>query len=597
MKLLIIHQGRILNSKIEEFKKKYGYSKITKVNLKLSESKISDKNFNYDKFCHSVLLEDINSNYDLIVIYNNLNDFDYSGMYGLRIAAHLRLTKELKNTHSPIVILSSDTLEEILFINSLGSILLTSGIHLSSNFDYTFIIENNSISENQYNDFLNKLSVPNIDNNDNRHSIVNELSLYNWSKAIGLSLDEIDAEVSSNLYYKLMFAKNESLKNLSVLDEANPSLAYELAQRKFDAKMYVFLIDDEAEKGWGKFYTHLFKLIEKEPNQAKLMSIPITKGVSQADVIDQCVQKIKKSLRIPNIVLLDLRLVDSDFEREIDSRNLTGIKIAKEIESYNPAIQIVFTTASNKISSYLSASKLGLGIDGYVIKAIDQHNNKNILHLIETLEYSYSKSLFLISIQEKFNKLKSLLLLDSVDDSEDNKLSDFQLESIANIDLVFKMLYRSSGDDILIDFAYLQLFMLLENFSKKNELIEISDLKISVFSSRLNQWKVVLLGEIYQDKLRYRKTLLWNQIQSDDYAFKGDYTNSHSFEKVRNRVFLILWFKFSVFDKNELWHNLNDHRNNIAHGLSIDRTISAQERVKELLDFILFIFNNKNERI
>ena len=519
-------------------------------------------------------------------------------MYGLRIAAHLRLTKELKNTHSPIFILSSDTLEDIISINSLGTILLTSGIHLSSNFDYSFNIENNSISENQYNDFLNKLNVPNIDNNDNRHSIVNELSLYNWSKAIGLSLDEIDAEVSSNLYYKLMFTKNEAFKNLSVLDEANHSLSFELAQRKFDAKMYVFLIDDESEKGWEKFYKHLFKLIEKEPNQAKLISIPIIKGISQNDVINHCVQKIKNSLRIPNIVLLDLRLVDSDFERDIDTNNLTGIKIAKEIEAYNPAIQIVFTTASNKISSYLSASKLGLGIDGYVIKSIDQHNDKSILQLIDSLEDAYLKSLFLISVQDKFNKLKDLILSNNMDDSEDNKLSDFQSESIANIELVFKILYRSSGDDVLIDFAYLQLFMLLENFSKKNDVMELSDPKnISVFCSNQDKWKVVFLGEMFQEKFRYRKSQLWGNIINDDYAFNGDYAYDKAFDKVRNRVYLILWFKFSNFDKNSLWHNLNDHRNNIAHGLPIDRITSAQERVKELLDFILFIFNNKNERV
>lgn len=590
MQALVIYQGRLLKGKVDAFKEQHNFERIHSINFKLSERKVSEDHFNYDTFCHDELKSEISKTYDLIIIHLNLSDHDYGEMYGLRVACHLRLSKELHNTKSQIILLASDSVEDIIRMNSLGNIILSPGITLSSRFDFTFDFKTEKLTEKQYQSFLKKVNFPNPDNADNRHSIANELSLYLWSKAIGLNIDDLDKEISTNLYYKWVSVTRGNIFNT----KANENLIKNIKEITLAGRLNIFLIDDESEKGWEAYYKHLFNLIKTADVQLNFESIKILKGQSQDEITHQSIKKIRDQIHTPNIVLLDLRIVDSDFTN-VSAQSLTGVKIAKEIEKYNKAIQIIFTTASNKISSYVSASKEGLGVDGFIIKSPDNYIHENILSGIQSISAAHEKSKFLITVKEKIEKIKGLLPKEIPFDQE---LNDFIKESKAYLDLAFDILYKSGNDDQFINLAFLQIFMILENFSGRPEIQKLTDTK---------SWKIFGLNEgrnrivIAKEQGTFKKIRNWSGIITDNLAFEQIPSNEKAmdkaFETVRNRVFILLWFRYSTFNKNQLWNDLNKHRNNIAHNNEIDYSITPKERVKLLLNLIEFLFDTKNVRM
>jgi CheY-like chemotaxis protein len=590
MQALVIYQGRLLNSKVNSFKEKHNFERIDKINLKLSERKIAEDNFNYDKFCHDEMKKEISRTYDLIIIHLNLSDHDYGEMYGLRVACHLRLTKDLHNTNSQIIIIATDTFEDIMRLNPLGSILLSPGIKLSSRFDFTFDFNTQKLTENQYKSFIEKVNFPNPDSADNRHSIANELTLYLWSKAIGLSLDELDKEISTNLYYKWVSATRGNIFNA----KASENLIKKIKEYTLTGQLNIFLIDDESEKGWEKYYIHLFNLLKTDDVQINFENIKVQKDQSQDEIINQCIKKIREQIHTPNIVLLDLRIVDSDFTN-LPAQSLTGVKIAKEIEKYNKAIQIIFTTASNKISSYVSASKEGLGVDGFIIKTPDKNIHENMLSGIQNISAAHEKSKFLITVKERIEKIQKLLPTEKPDDQE---LNDFIEESNAYLNLAFDILYKAGNDNQFVNLAFMQIFMTLENFSGRADIQKLTETKSwKVFGLDLTRSKIV----ISKDGGAFKKIGNWNGIVTNDLAFVNvpnrERSMEEAFKKVRNRVFILLWFRYNVFDKNHLWHDLNDHRNNIAHNLEIDNSKSPKKRVTMLLDLILFMLNPRNVKL
>ena len=591
MKALIIHQGRLLNGKIEQFKKENKFERIDKINMKLSERKVSEDGFNYDKFCHDTLKKEINSTYELIIVHLNLSDYDYGEMYGLRVVSHLRLTNDLKNTHCQIIVLSSDSFEEIIRINPLGSILLTPGIQLSSRFDFAFEKRINKISKSQYQIFLNKINFIKPENSDNRHSIANELSLYLWSKGIGLDLNSLDHEISTNLYYKWVSLTRRELQN-TLFDV---KIQLQISEKKQEGEINILLIDDEASKGWEKFYRHLFSLLESKNFKINFNNVNIVKGSSQDEVIEFCLNKIKGAIKTPNVILLDLRLVDSDFANS-DSEKLTGIQIAKAIENYNQAIQLVFTTASNKVKSYISASKMGLGVDGYIVKSPFDDVEQSIYEIIDVINKAYVKSKFLISVQEKIEKIKRHLF--SEEDLRKEHLKEFHIESQASLNLAFDILYKGSGDEQFVNLAYMEFFKILENYAKRQDILETSNIDCKVHFSVSNKSKTILKITLIKDLPVYEKNRLeWQNIETHNKAFNNSIIQIRELETVRNRLYLILWFRNRNFSKNDVWHNLNDHRNNISHGKTLDKSISTEERVKMLLDFMVFIFNCSNVKV
>ncbi len=600
MQALIIHQGRILNNKIEEFKNLNKFDRIDKVNLKLSERKVIEDDFNYDKFCHEELKKEVTRIYDLIIIHLNLSDNDYGEMYGLRVACHLRLTKDFCNTKSQIIILSSDTHEDILRMNSFGSVLLTPGVQLSSQFDFTFEFRHSPISDEQYDIFLKKINFPNPDTSDNRHSIANELSLYLWSKSIGLDLNELDGEISTNLYYKWVSLIQRDLTSF----DSDGSLQLKINDKAINSQLNIVLIDDQADKGWESFYRKIFKLMDPSEKKIKFNNISIKKGLTREQIVSHCLNEIQNKLaRTPHIVLLDLRLVDSDFNSSTDDA-ITGIQIAEKIAAYNEAIQIIFTTASNKITSYVSASKGSLGVDGYIIKSPFDDIENSILNIVDNIINAHEKSKFLQSVQDKMTSI--LNLFPETNSTEYKENHDFFKQANSSLATAFKILYNYGKDEVLMNYAYFHLFLIIEKFVDRKDVILLDNSNITVScSSDSSKSKKLFIGELKKrtingqtrEDLFYRKINLelWSTHQVSEFGFAKD-TDYHpnELDRLKNKIYLVLWFKYKMTAKNMEWSDLNQHRNDIGHGEDV---LTDEVMILRILDFIKTILNTKEEKM
>ena len=94
--------------------------------------------------------------------------------------------------------------------------------------------------------------------------------------------------------------------------------------------------------GWENFYESFFR-----NSQIKFEDSGIDfKNEEKNNLITKIISRVKHF--DPDIVLLDLRLHDSDFGEDVESEKLTGIQILEKIKEINRGIQIIITTASNK---------------------------------------------------------------------------------------------------------------------------------------------------------------------------------------------------------------------------------------------------------
>src|SRR5690554_221066 len=125
--------------------------------------------------------------YSVIFIPYSLSEENYMEFLGLRMAYHIRLTKDFNNTQTPIVFYGLDSEWEINKLTNLGQILFTANVYSTQKINIddfqkmiTYIQESSSSSE-QSNEsfikkFISKISLNPPGNYQSHHSIDNELA-------------------------------------------------------------------------------------------------------------------------------------------------------------------------------------------------------------------------------------------------------------------------------------------------------------------------------------------------------------------------------------------------------------------------------------
>ena len=293
-------------------------------NNSFKKGKLAD-NFNddIDQKIHKYLLgndnEDISS--FILPISLNGNFFDFSGLI---FAHHVRLTRNLKCCDVTIAFYGTLEILELLRITQLARILLTDNVLYFNIAKYSFEEMRESIKEcpNKFEiqRFIKQIQIESPSNYEgNHHSADNEFALIQWSKYIGcynILPDGFKREFDSRLYLKYLRTKNPVSE-----DSAKHQISKYTA-----ASVNILLIDDEAIKGWKEFYSSLFSNSSKK---IKFEDSGIDFKVPNiSDVIISRVESKVIQFK-PDIVLLDLRLLDSDFDKENSPAELTGIKIIK----------------------------------------------------------------------------------------------------------------------------------------------------------------------------------------------------------------------------------------------------------------------------
>ena len=441
MKALLIHNDNLPSKLISDFQNTLKFN--------ILHSKMIEEGFSFDNEVFEQIGKKIEQeSYKVIFLPYSLSN-NYLELTGLRIALHIRLTPEWNHSKIPIVFIGHETPAQIAKLSESGNILFTSGIFTMNKFDFDSLIKqyewiiNNWRKENdypkltdkEYESFLNKIKINPPGNYLSHHSIDNDLALLRWSEYTGCAdkIPEVKENLQTGLYFKYE-------KTLNPTSDVKDSKFYLISG---EAK--ILLIDDEAEKGWKIFYEEFF--LNSPYIKFDYLNIDF-KSLKQNEITIEAEKKIIEYN--PDVVLLDLRLNDTDFKNNIRPEEFTGYKILEKIKKYNRGIQVIIITASNKVWNYKSLVELGA--NGYIIKNAYSDIGEDIKNLKNTIEESISKKY----LKEIFYDKESLI----------NKIDD-SLKQIKNqLNISYELIYNAKNENQFA-YAFISLYNVIENINKK----------------------------------------------------------------------------------------------------------------------------------
>lgn len=573
MNILLIHNDNLPSNLINQFDHKLKFD--------VSLAKMLEHGFSFDKEAHRQLEKALSSNeYDVIFLPYSLSPVNYLELTGLRIALHIRLTSKLGHTRTPIVFIGPEELNQIAKLSDYGGFLFTSGIFHTSKLDFTDIEKQyqwirekwrssseSKLSDEEYGMFLSKTKIDPPANYDSHHSIDNELALLRWSEYIGCDdqINEVKDNLGTGLYFKYFNIKNP-------VSHPESSEVF-----RFQGKAKVLLVDDEEAKGWCHFYENLFI----NSDQLTFDSLKLEyKNLDRETIVTSANEKIKEY--DPEIVLLDLRLSDADFEKEQEPNKLSGVEILKKIKELNRGIQVIITTASNKVWNYEVTKRKGA--DGFIIKSGDSDVAETIENLNLNIQNCIQKAKNLKKIHNQLSELKELV-------NNNNELSDdFKKSVYANLDVAYELIISSYEDPKYMNYAYLQIFSIIEDYLREDSIFEEGD-----------RWSYVVYGEtkylvlspkdVKDKKGGFNSALKYSRDKKLYKIERGEFKNHRI--NIDFKMSAVLHFRFSC-EKSELrkWSKINYIRNDkAAHG---GKGIVTHQELENLVVFLTFLINKDN---
>ena len=271
MNILILHNNNI---PIELLLKTFNYDGNSYYTEQIKYS--SESNDSFDAFLCTRLSEIFQRSYNIIVIPYTLGEENYSGFSGLRVAAHIRLTKEWNHFTAPILFLGNDNIEDVMRLSDLGGLLTTYRIYTSaartieelnnkiSHIDGTVNDESytNWLADSKFQHFLSHVNVKAPANYASHHSVANKWAVLRWIEMFSWDGEEPlfdDEKFKNMLYFKYLLAyagnremftskkkKNNPIK--PIINDVYKNNDYDLNGRIIKRKRVVY-IDDE-EKIW-----------------------------------------------------------------------------------------------------------------------------------------------------------------------------------------------------------------------------------------------------------------------------------------------------------------------------------------------------------
>ena len=411
-----------------------------------------------DSRLHTIVREELDGDkYDNIFIPlcfgNSLSDYN-----GLRLAAHIRCTKainQLSNIYIYGFVGYKDLLEHPCF-----NILKTKNVFL---IDYNKKaiqeadkITISSLKEDELTKEIQKLVLAAPKDN---HTIANEWAIYRWVTTIGTGvrdegIDIINRNIQQNLYFKYLqtiypVVRNElSAVRIEKDDEKSPKILY---------------IDDEAEKGWDEIFATL--LCDK--SNLDYECLDDIKKLSKEEIIETSINEIKE--KDIDIVILDFRLHNTDFSKEIPIEEVTSMEILKQIKEYNKGIQVLIFSATNKIWNLQALERLGA--DGFIIKEAPENSiNPNFTEeTIANFKRIMERSIHMTFLKKAYNAVRKIKNeVETI--SNDNDLEKLKLKSEIEIqlDIAFECLRKAENkenDYSYFNLSYISLYKIIEHIN------------------------------------------------------------------------------------------------------------------------------------
>jgi CheY-like chemotaxis protein len=373
---ILIHYDNVIDSEFQ-------------VNIKFNGEDI-------DKYISNYINKELqNREFDKIFIKDNLSS-NYLELYGLRVAYHIRLSSELENKRfAPIVIISDFDEATLNRFSQDANILFTEGVYLCKNTKEDIkkyqSLELKSVKD--YDKFIEYIEVFPPKDTSGSHNIANKWAIYRWAKFLDVKSNAIDknkSEIESELYFKYLKAKyfKDMNNDLEIIKPAK--------------KGNVLLIDDEWSKGWSDV---LKNALQKDGLEFNTFEYDF-KDKSNFNLIVQLNhKKLKEQIEKSEVVVLDLRLLESDHENEdIDSH--TGIKILQKIHEINAGIQVIMLTATSK--STILEKLYEKKILGYIKKEHPEDKSTDTVENINKFINLVNKGLKRKYLKEVFHIQKSI---------------------------------------------------------------------------------------------------------------------------------------------------------------------------------------------
>jgi CheY-like chemotaxis protein len=399
---------------------------------------------------------------------------NYLEFIGLRLGIHLRLSvKNPEIQFLPLVFLCEDNLVELCKIYKFHNLLLSPGVYLVSECSSDIEVVLNKIDNKQLKGcdtigpLIEQLKIDSPGNYDSHHSIANEWALFRYS-----SMFEQDG-LNGN-YIKLQ-------KKLLCLDYLN-TLHFKLteaisARQNFKSKhnikptikeivsTEIGVVDDDIINGWLEFYTYVFEKSEANLNAF----VDFQKDDSKNNLIVKIQKWLLCNFNSENpidLFLIDLRLHEDDFI-ENKFEELSGIQIVKFIKKHNPGIQVVITSASNKVWNYQKC--LDVGVKYYFVKESPDTFNTRVETIASYHSFSNQislavKDLFLAELFRNINYLKSNhIFLNNLND----EIREFVIQTFGPhglLDQIFSLLLLDNSNEAIINQCLLVAFQILEKY-------------------------------------------------------------------------------------------------------------------------------------
>lgn len=438
---------------------------------------IHNDNVSYDDFIHSIkftlldgdidnsissnIISKINSvDVDVIFIKDNLSS-NYIELLGLRVAYHIRFSNELDTKKNiPIVIISDLDYFELSKLSKLSNMLFTKNIFLIPNTKSA--IENilkkefKHLTKDEYEkNFLNLIEIEPPKDYLSHHSITNEWAIDQWAYFLNVQTKSVfknREKISSMLYYKFLINQYH-LTNLYQNTNVKP--------KKYKGK--ILLVDDKYKDGWADILESFCKMYYTNVEFNSFQKI------DKDSTIGQITKDLLKTINEfdPNIILLDLRLLESDTIKVDTKQNinkLSGIEILSKIKNLYPAIQIIMFTASS--DSLILDELYNKWIIGYIKKDspnIKYQTSKNSFKKLDSLIRKSLEKKYLKNIFEIQQKIQNLSLFQN---QKDNKI----LEILEIKNQVFDILNSNIPKSFLYAmYAIFKSIELINNFYFKEQ--------------------------------------------------------------------------------------------------------------------------------
>jgi len=414
---------------------------------------------------------------DIVFIMLSLTN-NYMEYMGIRVAYHIRLTKMLGDkTRIPIIFIGEEDFSFICRTYYNPQILHTQGIYLiKENIeDYNLIVQNyinGKLKElNNYDSFINKIKIDPPSNYQSHHSTANEWALIRY-------FSMFDKDDENEIYTQLKKKINE-LDYIKTLHFKYSEASINRQKFNFKKKQTltpiikdieekkIAVIDDEVSKGWYEFYQYIIS----NSKGGLIYFNNFKKELQKNELVTNIKTWINDNIcenNQPDVFVIDLRLHDDDFT-ENNFENLSGILISKFVKEKNPGIQIVISTASNKIWNYEKC--LELGINKFSVKESPESNNdrqksiSSLLHLTKSIS-SAAQNSYLAKIYSIICKIKTNNFLSGSINEDDKEFERIVFSKNGILEQMFNLLLLDNSNNSILNQSLILFFHILEIYCK-----------------------------------------------------------------------------------------------------------------------------------